>query len=403
MFIFRPWKIGRIMGIPIAVDPSWLIVFALLTFDLGMGLFPSELRLGRRFGFNPEALALGAIASLLLFAAVLAHELSHAWMAVRRGIPVIGITLFIFGGVAQIGDEPDRPATEFLIAIMGPLMSFALATVFAVIWIWSQTLLGIVPRTARLLIPVALVGNYLWQANALLVIFNLIPAFPLDGGRVLRAFVWGLLDSLRQATRIATATGRGIAALMIVLGGIFLLGIAVGFGPIAFSAGENLGGVWLIFIGIFLWQAAGEAYRSVLMRDSLKQVTVERLMHWPIERVQGGLSLASFAQQYLLRPEGHRGSVYAVEENGVPVGVIGVEQIRRIRRICLDGLLVRDAMLALTPGDTVAPQDTALRVMQQLARRDSEHAGELPVIEDGQVVGFVGHEEIFRYLQLIGK
>jgi Zn-dependent protease/predicted transcriptional regulator len=396
MFIFRPWKIGTIMGIPISVDPSWLIIFALLTLNLGTGLFPSELRGGRRFGFNVEALALGVIASLLLFASVLAHELSHAWMAVRRGIPVLGITLFIFGGVAQIGDEPDRPATEFLIAIMGPLMSFTLATVFAAVWIWSRNLVGFLPRTALLLVPVAIVGNYLWQANALLVLFNLLPGFPLDGGRVLRAFVWGVLGNLRQATFIAMAIGRGIAGVMIALGAVFVLGIGFASGVLDLRPGENLSGLWFILIGVFLWQAAGEAYRSVLMRDSLKRVTVSRLMHSPVERVPSSLNLANFAEEFLMRP---RGSLFAVEENSQPVGVIGVEQIRKIPRAGWNGLRVRDAMVTLSLNDAVAPQDTALRVLQKLARRDGASGDELAVIVDGQVVGVVGHEEIFRYLQ----
>lgn len=397
MFIFRPWKIGKIMGIPIAVDPSWFIIFVLLTLNLGIGLFPAELRSGRRFGFNTEALILGAIASLLLFVSVLAHELSHAWMAIRRGIPVLGITLFIFGGVAQIGDEPDRPATEFWIAIMGPLMSLALAAVFAAFWIWSATLLSFLPRSAPLFVPVVVVGNYLWQANALLVLFNLLPGFPLDGGRVLRAFVWGLLGSLTKATFIAMVIGRAIAGLMIALGVAFLTGIGLRFGSIGLTGGENLSGLWFILIGLFLWQAAGEAYRSVAMRDSLKQVTVSRLMQSPVERVQGSLSLVTFAEQFMMRP---RGSVFAVEDNSLPVGVIGLEQLRRIPRAGWDALRVRDAMVGFGPKDWVGPQETALGVLQKLARRDGEGGDELPVILDGQVVGVVGHEEIFRYLQV---
>lgn len=402
MFIFRPWRIGKIMGIPIAVDPSWLVIFALLTINLGTGLFPAELGAGRRFGFNAEALVLGVIASLMLFASVLAHELSHAWMALRRGIPVMGITLFIFGGVAQIGDEPDRPATEFLIAVMGPLMSFALATVFAAAWIWSQTFVGLVPRTGFLLVPVALVGNYLWQANALLVVFNLLPGFPLDGGRVLRAFVWGLLGNLRQATYLAMLVGRAIAALMIAFGAALVFGIGIVFGRMVFSAGENLSGLWFVFIGFFLWQAAGEAYRSVLMRDSLKEITVSRLMRSPVERVESSLSLASFVEDFLRRPRGSS-SIFAVEENSLPVGMIGTEQIRRIPATGWGGLRVRDAMVALKPGDSVAPQDTALRVLQKLARTRGESADDLPVVADGQVVGVVGQAQILRYLQVIGK
>jgi CBS domain-containing protein len=136
------------------------------------------------------------------------------------------------------------------------------------------------------------------------------------------------------------------------------------------------------------------------MRDSLKQVTVGRLMQSPVERVSGSLNLASFVQEFLMRP---RGAVFAVEENSQPVGVIGADQIRKIPRAGWPGLRVRDAMSALSPGDTVGPQDTALRVMQKLARRDGDSSDELPVVVDGQVVGVVGNEEIFRYLQLKGK
>jgi Zn-dependent protease/predicted transcriptional regulator len=396
MFIFRPWKIGTIMGIPIAIDPSWLIIFALLTFNLGTGLFPGELRAGRRSGLNAEALVLGVIASLLLFASVLAHELSHAWMAIRRGIPVLGITLFIFGGVAQIGDEPDRPASEFLIAIMGPMMSFALAIWFGAFWAWSQGLRALIPGTDFVVRPVAIVGGYLWQANALLVLFNLLPGFPLDGGRVLRAFVWGLLGSLRQATFIAMVIGRGIAGLMIALGAVFVFGVGFTFGSFDFSPGENLSGLWFIFIGVFLWQAAGEAYRSVLLRDSLKEVTVGRLMRGPVERVASSLSLANFVDEFLMR---QRGALYSVEENNQSVGVIGAAQVRKIPRAGWNALRVGDAMLALSPDSVVTPQDTALRVMQKLAR-DGESGDQLPVVADGQVVGVVGHEEIGRYLQV---
>lgn len=397
--MFRPWKIGKVMGIPIAVDPSWLIIFALLTFTLGTGVFPSELRTGRRFGLNTEALALGVIASLLLFASVLAHELSHAWMAIRRGIPVLGITLFIFGGVAQIGDEPDRPASEFLIAVMGPLMSFALAIVFAAAWIWSRGLYALLPRADILLVPVAVVGSYLAQANALLVLFNLLPGFPLDGGRVLRAFVWALLGSLRQATYIAMVIGRVIAGLMITLGLVFLFGIGITLGGLDFSPGENLSGLWFILIGGFLWQAAGEAYRSILLRDSLKNVTVGRLMSAPVEHVAGSLSLANFVEEFLAR---QRGRLYAVEDNSRAVGVIGPAQVRKVPRAGWNSLRVRDAMVALSPDAMVEPQDTALRVMQKLARRDWDSGDQLPVMVDGQVVGVVGQDEIARYLQWNG-
>lgn len=403
MFIFRPWKIGKVMGIPISVDPSWLIIFALLTFELGTGLFPSELRLGRRFGFglqfNSEALLLGMIASLLLFGSVLAHELSHAWMALKRGIPVLGITLFIFGGVAQIGDEADSPATEFLVAIMGPLMSLALAVVFGAIWVWSGALLSLAPATSGLTRPVVVAGSYLSQANALLVLFNLLPGFPLDGGRVFRAFMWALLGNLRQATLVAMVVGRGIAVLMAAGGAVLLFGLGVSFGGFEFHPAQNLGGVWFILIAAFLWQVSGEAYRSVVTRDSLKLVPVSRLMHAPVENVSGSLNLANFAEEFMMRP---RALAFAVVENSQPVGVIGGEQIRKIPRSIWSSASVRDVMMPLSPNGAVALHDNGLQAMQKLARLDGDDA-EVVVVSEGQVVGMVGHAEIYHYLLSMKK
>ncbi len=384
MFSLRPWKIGRIMGIPIGIDPSWLIIFIYLTFTLSAGVFPIELGIGRR-GFNLESLALGVIASLLLFASVLAHELSHAWMAIRRGIPVLSITLFIFGGVAQIADEPDRPSTEFLIAIMGPLMSLALALVFAALWIWPRGLIGVFPESRVVLLPVAVVAGYLAQTNALLVLFNLLPGFPLDGGRVFRAIVWAVTHNLRRATYIAMLIGRVIAGLMIA-GGLYL------------TLQQGWTALWFVLIGGFLWQASGEAYRSVLLRESLASVSVSRVMHTPVEHVGADLSIANFIEGFLLR---QRAAVFAVDENGHVTGTISAEVIKNIPREKWSSSYVREAMIPLAKSEAVTPDDTALRVMQKLARRDHEH--ELPVLSDGEVVGIVGHEEIARYLQWKGK
>ncbi len=399
MFGLGSWKIGKIMGIPISIDPSWLIIFGLLTFELANFQFPSGLREFRntlpRNLLGAEALVLGAVASLLLFGSVLAHELSHAWMAIRRGIPVLGITLFLFGGVAQIADEPDRPSTEFWVAIMGPLMSLALAILFASFWIWSQVLRVPLEGIAVLLVPVSIVSGYLAQANGLLVLFNLLPGFPLDGGRLFRAVVWGLVGNVSRATFVAMLLGRLIAGLMIA-GGLFLL---VGLNALLSARGLNLSndlsGLWLILIGGFLWQASGEAYRSVLLRDTLRDVTVESLMHTPVERVPGSLPLLNFVDEFLLR---QRAPVFVVNEGNQEIGILGAAQIRKIPRAQWPKLCVQDAMVALSPSSAVGLQDTALRVMQQLARLDGDR-DELAVMVDGQAVGLVGHEEIGRYLQ----
>jgi hypothetical protein len=244
-------------------------------------------------------------------------------------------------------------------------------------------------------VPVIVVSSYLAQANGLLVLFNLLPGFPLDGGRLFRAVMWAWLHNVTRATFVAMLLGRLIAGVMIA-GGLFLLvGMSLILGALGANVGNDLSGIWLILIGGFLWQASGEAYRSVRLRDRLRDVTVESVMYTPVERVSGGLPLVNFVDEFLLR---QRAPVFAVDEYNQPMGIIGAAQIRRIPRPKWAGLSVRDAMVTLSPAAEVTPQDTILRVMQKLARLDGDR-DELAVVVDGQAVGLVGQEEISRYLQ----
>ncbi len=373
------------MGIPISIDPSWLIVFGILTVELS-GTIPAELGFFRRRGLNLEALGLAALTSLLFFASVLAHELSHSWMALRRGIPVLGITLFIFGGVAQIGDEADSPATEFLVAIMGPLMSLAIASVLAALWLWSVILLSFFPTARAWLAPVQVVASYLALTNGILVLFNLLPGFPMDGGRVLRALLWAVMHNLRRSTHIAMLIGRGIAVAMFVLG---LWSI--------WKSGLN--GVWWLLIAGFLWNASGEAYRSTLIHETLRNASVGNLMSTPIARVPADLGLAHFIERYLIP---FRGGLYRVEEAGQTVGLVGSTQVHAVPRERLQALAVRDVML--TPAvESVTPQDSGLTVFKKLTRQSNQENRELPVMNDGQLVGAIGDQELARYLQIKAK
>lgn len=384
MFALRPWRIARILGIPISIDPSWLIIFFLLTYQLAVFVFPAELGLGRRRGLAPLPIVLAVIASLLLFASVLAHELSHAYMAQKRGVPVLGITLFIFGGVAQIGDEPDSPMTEFLIAIMGPLMSLLIAIVAGAIWVWSQAVTGIIPETFGTLLPIAVVAFYLAQTNLLLALFNLLPGFPLDGGRVLRALLWAIFRDMRRATFWAMVAGRGIALLMLGGGGLLVVR-------------GDVSGAWLFFIAWFLWRAAGESYHSIVARELLKHVNVGRLMRSPLQRVAAWLDLRQLVDHYLaLRPA----PVGVMEASGALVGLIGAEQVRHIQREKWDTTRVRDAMVPLAQGQTVTPEETALRALQLMTRREHD---ELVVMENGEVVGSIGRRELAHYLSTKGE
>jgi Zn-dependent protease len=381
----RGWRIGRIMGIDIAVDLGWFVIVLLMVYTLGFREFPREL--------NPDALrpradltslALGVAASLLLFASVLAHELSHSWMAQQRGIGVKRITLFIFGGVAQIASEPDRPLSEFLIAIMGPLMSVALAAVLGALWLW----LRIVNATGILgvsLTPLILLTNILFQVNGSLALFNLAPGFPLDGGRVFRALLWGITRDIRRATRWATRAGKLLALILIGAGGWL------------FWTEMNGNGIWYTLIGVFLWNAASEGYRQTVLLETLRGVSVGQLMTRGVETAPPDISIAEFVDRHLLP---RRDLSFVVTDGSAFLGLIGMQQLKRVPRAQWTSRRVRDVMTPSARLQPLNPNDTAANALTRLANAD---AAELPVVAAGQVIGFLGQSELARYLKLKGE
>ena len=376
------FRIARIMGIDISVDLSWFIILFLMVYSLGFVQFPSELY-PRTFFPRADAITvtLGIVTSLLLFASVLAHELSHSWMAIQRGIPVMNITLFIFGGVAQISDEPDRPATEFLIAIMGPLMSVALAAIFGAAWLWLRVLNNFDFVTWPLA-PFILLTGILAQANGALALFNLAPGFPLDGGRVFRAILWGVMHDVRRATRIATRAGQLIALILIGLGGwIFLTEF-------------DLNGIWYGLIGFFLWNAAGQGYRQTIVRETLRGISVAQLMTRGVELVPPDISIETFVTEYLMP---RREQTFAVSDGVAVLGTITIHHVQRLPRAQWATRCVRDVMTPRTSLDALEPQQTAAAALGILTRAGAE---ELPVLDAGQLVGFLGHAELSRFLNL---
>jgi Zn-dependent protease/CBS domain-containing protein len=376
------------MGIDIALDASWFIIAFVLIYSLGFGEFPRELHpLTRRPQPDAVSISLGIAACLLLFASVLAHELSHSWMAIQRGISVTRITLFIFGGVAQIAEEPDRPATEFLVAIMGPLMSLALAVLFGAAWLWLH-ILDSTRAFGSALTPLVLLSSYLALVNGQLAVFNLAPGFPLDGGRVLRAILWGASKNLRRATWWAARAGQAIALAMIAMGAWLTLGAF----PFFLQTGGA--GIWLALIGFFLWNAAGESYRQTVMVESLRSVTVAQLMLREIESISPDLALADFVDRYLV-PK--REQSFAVSNGIATLGIISAENIRRIPRAEWNIRHVRDAMTPLSAVPSLAPEQSAATALARLSNTD---APELPVIESGQLIGFLGRAELSRFLRL---
>lgn len=370
------------------VDPSWILIFALLVYQLAFFVFPYELGVRPRRGLAWDAIVLAVIASVLLFGSVIAHELAHALMARVRGVSVLSITLFIFGGVAQIGDEPDSPATEFLIAIVGPLISFVIAIVAGAVWIWMQALdaFDFFSSTLleRLALYISVVAFYLAQTNLLLALFNLLPGFPLDGGRVFRAIVWAFLKDPKRATYWGMLSGRALALLLAGIGGFFIL------------RGEY-GGGWSLLMAWFLWRAAGDAYHGWIVRELLKQVTVGELMRMPASRVSEALSLRELADAFRtwLRPP-----ALVVDLRGAAVGVIGMDQLEKTNRVHWETTRVRQVMLPLSPDNMVLSTDPALHALKKMTEQDREAVA---VVQAEQVFGVLGREELARYLQTKGE
>lgn len=383
------FRLGKVFGIDVFIDWSWGLIFLLVTWNLATAVLPAV-----HPGWSTVLSWTTAFAAaLLFFASVLAHELAHSMVARARGLPVSRITLFLFGGVSNIEREPESPDTEFLMAIVGPLTSLILGLVFLTLGgAGLFTSGGFSGNPLRLLgqagpIPTLLL--WLGPINIVLAVFNMVPGFPLDGGRVLRSVFWAASHNLRLATRWASWIGQGIAWTLIGIGIAMALGIEIPY----FGAGV-IGGLWMAFIGWFLQNAARQSYRQVLLEDVLDGVSVSTLMRPTTLGVTADTSLSKLMYDYMMN----------TEERAVPVldgeclvGMVTLADVRGVPREEWDRTRVADVM---TPEDklTVAtPRENATQALSVLANRDIR---QLPVVQEGRLVGILRHADIVRYLQL---
>ncbi|HEY3415316.1 MAG TPA: site-2 protease family protein [Armatimonadota bacterium] len=374
MFFGKGFRIARIGGINISVDYSWFIIFGLLVFMLS-SLYLPQLVVGRAIAHYWLA---GLAISLLFFGSVLVHELSHAVVARRAGIPINNIVLFIFGGVSQMEDEPGTPWDEFKMAIAGPLASVGIAIVF----------LGITFLAALAGSRLWVVGfSYLWFINALLAVFNMIPGFPLDGGRVFRAFLWRVTGSLHRGTQIAATTGQGFGWLF----------IAVGVGGIFWPPLRPFGTLWLALIGWFLVSAARSSYQQLLMRETLSQVPVTDVMTATVETVSPSLTVEELASEYIVR---NHVSSFLVEEGGHPLGIVTIDDVRAVPREEWTTRYVRDIVHPLRDGQEVHPGDDAWNAANRMAQTGQE---QILVTDQDHVEGMVTRGAIMRWLQTHGR
>jgi Zn-dependent protease len=362
------FHIGKIAGIDIDIHVSWIIILVLLTVSLATGWFP---QLYPRWA--PATYWITSfIASLLLFVSVLVHELAHSLVARRRGLPVKSITLFIFGGVSNIEREPPSPGIEFQMAFVGPLTSIVIGVVCF--------LLQVPLRSSNS--PLEGILFYLAVTNVLLGVFNLVPGFPLDGGRVLHSLVWRLSGNLRQATRVAALTGQVIAYLFIL------------FGIWLFFTGDILDGIWLGFIGWFLLSAAQSANAQGVLTSVLRGVTVGEVMNSKPATVPADIPLQQLVDAYFL-PGGLRSAL--VMDADRLVGLMTLSDIRHIPRDRWGQVPVSTAMIPLARLHVVAPQQSLSDVLPLMAGRD---VNQLPVLENGALVGVVSRDAIVQYLEV---
>jgi len=358
---------GRIFNIPIGIHSSWFLIAALITWSLAVGYFPREYP---GWGMATYWL-IGGITAILFFASVLIHELGHSVVALREGVPVRGITLFVFGGVAQIGREPPTAGAEFRIAIAGPLTSLALAGLFK--------LLG---TTASVMPVAAAPAVYLGRINLLLALFNLIPGFPLDGGRVLRAILWQFGGSFRQATQWATLVGQGVAFLFIL------------FGVWQMFFGRFLDGLWIAFIGWFLNNAAESSRQQVALQDLLAGITARDVMSRECPTVPGDLQLDRLVHDHIL--ETGRRCFFVTEDGGLR-GLITLHNVKTVPRERWDEVTTSQVMTPMAQVLWVHPDEDVLALLQ---RMDEANVNQVPVIEDEHLLGMITRENLLRYIRV---
>lgn len=366
------FRLGSIFGFEIRIDYSWFIIFFLILWSLGLGVFPVNFP-----GLPPATyLLMGLIGTLLFFVSLLAHELSHSLVARTRGVPVTGITLFVFGGMAHTRMEFENPGDEFRIAVVGPISSFLIAVLFTLIaWIGARAGWGV---------AVVGVAQYLAYINLALAIFNLLPGFPLDGGRLFRAAVWRATGDLRKATRYATNGGKLLGYLLIALG--FL----------SFFFGDLVGGIWLVLIGWFIRSAAEASYLQLVLRRSLAGVRAKEAMSPDPYTVSSGISLQEFVDQHVFQGRHH---AYPVVDDGHVLGIVSLERVKQIPRNEWAQHSVAEAMAPAAETIFVDPDEDMNQVIERLSESPTRR---ILVSRDGALLGIITSRDVAHWLEVKG-
>jgi len=360
------FRLFRIAGIDIGVHYTWIFIFVFISWSLSQGFFPQAYA-----GWDTLTYWItGIIAALMLFVSVLLHELAHSLVAKRRGIPVASITLFFFGGVSNLEEEPKKPMAEFTMAIVGPGTSLVLALVFWLLYLIPADKTG----------PLAAMLSYLALINLILAVFNLLPGFPLDGGRVLRSIIWGATGNLVKATNIAGRIGQLLGWALIGVGIYFIFFVSI------------VSGLWMAFIGWFLSGAASASRREVTVRESLSGIRVRDFVDLNTTTISPETTVAEMVDNIFRRQHGR---AVPVCRDGRLLGIVTITDVRGLPQEKWPTTPVADIMTR-QPLYTASPQDDLNTVMKLLAQHD---INQVPIQQDGQCVGLLSRADIIRHIQ----
>ncbi len=361
----------RIGGIQIIIDYSWFIIYFLVIYSMADSYFPST----QHHYTTAQYWIMGTVAATLLFVSVLLHEFAHSFVAIKYGIQVLSIRLFIFGGVAQVSSEPRSGRHEFLIALAGPVMSMFLGILFGMVYVvlWLS---GQYP-------PTAAVAGYLALSNVILALFNLIPGFPLDGGRILRAILWDRWDDMARATKVVSQLGNGFALCLILLGVVqFLLTQSL------------ISGLWFIFIGLFMKQSATGSYQAVVLKQALAGVQIRQIMTVNVVGVDWLVSLEELVRDYIYR---HQFTNFPVFNRDEFLGMVSLDDVKQVEKQLWAFKQVRDVMTPVEQVPSLKPTDDAT---EALARMVTDDLGRMPVLENGHLVGIVSRRDIMNLFKI---
>jgi len=359
------FNIGKVFGIQLRLHYSWFIIFVFLTVLLVSPYWLSLLWW-----------VIGIVTCLLFFSSVVAHELAHSLVGRANGIPIKSITLFIFGGVAQMTREAARPGAEFKMAVAGPVCSLVIGSLFGLLWFFNQGMGE----------PIATMVQWLAYINVALAVFNLIPGFPLDGGRVFRSLLWQVTGNYRRSTRIATQVGRGIGYLFI-LGGI-LIAFLHPFGLDWFS------GLWLVFIGWFLENAASASYRQVSMRGVLQGLSASQVMTSDYPVVYSSITVNQLVQGYIFTGGHH---LFLVADESRLEGILTLQNIKSVSQQNWDITQVKEIMTPINKLKVAHPDQDALGVLEQM---DESGINQMPVVSEGRIIGLIVRDNLIRLLRI---